>query len=361
VREESVRIRYVREYKDGRVYFQRHRRGRKVRIRAARDTPEFFAEYHRLLQQSRPADPVSRHPLAGTWRWLCVEYFKSPAFKSLDLRTQRVRRGILEHTLNEPLRPDAAQTFAAMPIDQMTTKVLRVLRDRKQGLPEAGNSRVKAIRAVFKWAVAEEHASFNPARDLERVRTAGGGWHSWTVEEVQRFEERHPVGTKARLAFSLLMWTGVRRSDVVLLGRQHAHGGWLKFTQFKNRARKPVQVEIPILPALQRALEASPTGDLTYLVTDYGRPFTANGFGGKMRRWCDEAGLSECSAHGLRKASATIAAENGATSQQLMAIFGWLTLAEAERYTAAARRRKMAGDAMGLLVRNENGTSPKVS
>jgi hypothetical protein len=33
---------------------------------------------------------------------------------------------------------------------------------------------------------------------------------------------------------------------------------------------------------------------------------------------------------GLRKAGATVAAENGATPHQLMAIFGWNTLAQAE-------------------------------
>jgi hypothetical protein len=53
----------------------------------------------------------------------------------------------------------------------------------------------------------------------------------------------------------------------------------------------------------------------------------------------------------LRKAGAAIAAENGATEHQLMAIFGWQTIKEAERYTKAARRRKMAGDAMPLLRR----------
>ena len=36
-----------------------------------------------------------------------------------------------------------------------------------------------------------------------------------------------------------------------------------------------------------------------------------------------------------------------------MAIFGWLTLKEAERYTRAARRRRMAGDGIGFLVRKE--------
>jgi len=47
--------------------------------------------------------------------------------------------------------------------------------------------------------------------------------------------------------------------------------------------------------------------------------------------------------HGLRKAGAATAAENGATTKQLMAIFGWLSVEEAERYTQAAERKRMLG------------------
>jgi len=64
------------------------------------------------------------------------------------------------------------------------------------------------------------------------------------------------------------------------------------------------------------------SGDLTFLVNDWGRPFSDAGFGNKFRDWCNQAGLRHCSAHGLRKAGATMAACNGATSRQLMAIFG---------------------------------------
>jgi site-specific recombinase XerD len=125
--------------------------------------------------------------------------------------------------------------------------------------------------------------------------------------------------------------------------------GWLRFTQFKTK----IGVELPILPALQQSLSASPTGDLTFLVTSQGKAFTAAGFGNEFREWCNEAGLPQCSAHGLRKAAATRAAENGATTHQLMAMFGWLNLAEAERYTRTVQRRKLAGAALVLLRRPE--------
>jgi integrase len=164
----------------------------------------------------------------------------------------------------------------------------------------------------------------NPVRDVAYIRNASDGYHTWTAAEVEQYEGVHPIGTKARLALALLLYTGARRSDVVRLGRQHVRAGWITFTAQKNINRKPVTIEVPMLPVLQSIIDASPTGDLTYLVTDYGQPFTPAGFGGWFREQCDKAGLIHCTAHGLRKGGASIAAENGASPRQLMAISGWL-------------------------------------
>jgi integrase len=355
-----IERRYVYEDVDRhgnvRIYFWRGKGHRKVRILEKPGTEAFDSRYHELVHQSAagafkppPRDVAS----PGTLRWLCTEYLASAHFRRLDKATQTARRRVVEAIFKEPVHPGAKELFADFPIDRVTTKSLRVLRDRKADTPGAASHRVKTLRVVFKWAVEEELITTNPASDLARLPIVGGGYHSWTVEEVAQFETRHPLGTKARLALALLMWTGVRRSDVVQLGRQHARAGWLKFVQTKNSRRKPVTIEVPVLPELQRVLDASPCGDLTYLVTQYGRPFTVWGFGNWFRDRCREAGVPG-SAHGLRKAGAATAAENGATSQQLMAIFGWLSLDEAERYTRAAARRRMAGDAMGLLVRKDD-------
>jgi hypothetical protein len=67
------------------------------------------------------------------------------------------------------------------------------------------------------------------------------------------------------------------------------------------------------------------------------------------RNRCDEAGLSQCAAHGLRKAAAVRHALNGATAPELMAWFGWKTLAEAQRYCEMANRIKLA-QAAGLKM-----------
>jgi integrase len=109
------------------------------------------------------------------------------------------------------------------------------------------------------------------------------------------------------------------------------------------------QSEKPILPELAAVIEASPTGDLTFLVTSAGKPFTAAGFGNWFRERCNEAGLRQCSAHGLRKAGATLAAEAGATDRQLMAMFDWSSASQATVYTAAADRKRLAQEGSRLL------------
>jgi integrase len=122
-------------------------------------------------------------------------------------------------------------------------------------------------------------------------------------------------------------------------------------------------VELPVLPELRAAIDACPSNDMTFLTTEFGRPFTANGFGNWFKKRCREAGLEHCSAHGLRKAGATLAAENGATEHQLMAIFGWADPKQAAHYTKMARRKRLTGDAMHLisLSDNANRASPTSS
>ena len=277
----------------------------------------------------------------------------------LAASTQSERRGALTSTFDEPTAPGAKERFADFPLNRMTGKAIRVLRDRKSNTPEAANARVKIIRRVFAWGLDNDLCQTNPARDVQGIRTVTDGHRTWTPEDIAQFEAKHPIGSKVRLAFALLLYTGVRRSDVVVLGRQHVRNGWLKFNQQKNRRRKLVVIELPILPVLQSIIDCSPTGDLTFLVNAHGQPFSVDGFGSWFKAQCVAAGLHDHTAHGLRKSGAVLAAENGATPHQLMAIFGWLSISEAQRYTQAAQRKKLAHDAMHLLDRPAAALSDK--
>jgi integrase len=351
----TVDLRFTYEDTDrhGRVRIYVRRRGmKKVRLRSVPGTPEFLEEYRSALA-GRLIAPAAKKgeriaAVKGSLRWLCGQYYQAAEFKGLDSRTQRVRKQILESLCIR----DGDKPYALM-----EARHVRKRRDEKAELPEAANALIKALRQVFSFAIGNDLAARNPAKDVPYLKSGSEGFHSWTIEEVRQFEERHPVGTKARLALALLLYTGQRRSDVVRLGPQHLKEGWFTLTQVKNRRRKPVTLSIPVLPELAAILEATKTGNLAYLVTEFGKPFTANGFGNWFRKRCDEAKLPECSAHGLRKAGAAIAAENGATERQLMAIFGWTTAKEAARYTRAARQKVLAASGMKLLTLNREATA----
>lgn len=351
-----------------RIYFRR-KGCRKVRLHAEPGSDEFLAEY----QAAKALTPVpfkSKTPAIAptSLRWLVINYIKSANFQTLGLSTQTARRGILEAICQS--RTEKGLVRADLPFKRMRARHVRAIRDEKIGLPEAANGRVKALGQVFDWALKNDHVEVDPTVGVERLGGSATGWHKWTREEVRQYEDKHPIGSKARLALAILLYTGVRRSDAVKLGPQMERDGRLRFTETKGAKSRvigrknppPKQRAIPILPELRAVIDATPSGHLAYLVTEFGKPFTASGFGNKMREWCDDAGLPQCSAHGCRKAGATIAAENGASIHGLMAIYGWKTLKQAEIYTREVDMMRLAGEQMHLVVdTGENEESPKVS
>lgn len=338
----KVEIPYILEDVDRhgtpRLYYRRN--GRRVRIRAVLGSPEFWARYN-ALTEAEPAPAAG--PGKGSLKWLVELYYGSAEFKMLVDRTRYVRRRLLDEICTRD---------GGKPVALLEPKHLRKRRDERAETPEGANMRLKALRQVLAWGVAAGHTIGNPARDVPYLKSGSDGFHTWTIEEVRQYEARHPMGSRARLALALLLFTGARRSDMVGFGRQMIRDGWLAFTEIKGRKRHAKHREVPLLPQLKAAIDATPSGHLTFLVTTFGKPFTSNGFGNWFRRRCNEAGLKHCTAHGLRKAGATIAADNGATEHQIMAIYGWETTKQAGVYTKRANRKRLAGEAMHLVVPN---------
>lgn len=306
----------------------------KVLLTETPGTPEFEAAYHAALA-SRPKPKASD---AGSLGWLARLYLGSSDYLALDPSTRRWRRRALEN-----IAPD----LLALPFRAMDALAVQDLRDQLRDTPSMANERVKALKALFVWAIANQKAGRDPTAGVKPIRYVSKGHQSWSIEEVEAFEARWPIGTKQRLAMALLLYTACRREDVVRLGPKHVSKGRLRFIQAKNEHRAPVEIDIPIHPDLAEIIAATKkTGLKTFLVTDYGQPFAVHGFGIRFRRWCDQAGLAERSAHGLRKACAVRLAERGVSAHGITAITGHKTLEEVERYTAAARKRLLADDAM---------------
>lgn len=345
-----VDLPYLSERKDryGKFRLYVRKDGKCKALKARPGTPEFLDEYKAAL--ATLGRVVKEIAPRGTLGWLAREYFASAKFNRLDPRSQRVRRSAIERALQEPVNERNTKPHAFVPLAYVTAKTVQTLVDRRQDKPGAANNRLKYLSAMLSWGARQGHIKINPARDAERVPNPSEGFHPWSLEDVRQFERRHPIGTKARLALALLLFTGARRQDVVALGRQHVKDGWIKFVPQKTRYRRMTPVTIPVLPMLAEILDASPTGDLTYLVTEYGAPFTANGFGNWFRDRCREAGLPpNRSSHGLRKIAAATLAEHGATDRMLMTWFGWTSSQQATTYTRAADQKRLAGEAGKLL------------
>jgi integrase len=327
--------------------------GRKIRIRAKPGSAAFALAYSAAVEAlesgARPAVPRRGAP-AGTFGWLAASYFAAVEFTRLPSVSQSTRRGIIEACLREPIKPNSPDKMAFCPIPLLSAVHIRMLRDRRSDKPGAANNRLKYVGSMLSWAVENNLVRSNPVRDVKPLRYVSDGFHAWTPDEVKQFEAHYEIGTKARLALSLMLYLGARRGDVVTFGRQHVRDGVLRFVPSKTRHKKKRMVEIPILPELARIIGASPTGQMTFLVTAFGKPFTAAGFGNWFRDRCDHAGLPQCSAHGLRKAAAAIVAERGATDRQLMAMFGWESARQATTYTASADSKRLAAEAARLMA-----------
>jgi integrase len=353
-----VRLKHVTADQDRhgnvRYYFRKRGLKAKTRLPGLPGAEEFMRAYEALLAGNPLPAPKGQKPLLGkadatSLRWLFQQYLACPEFKVLDKKTRSSRNGVLQTISQLPISEGHSSKIGDVPFAELTSKNIRRIRDRKAEFPQAANSWLKSLKVVFKWAVAAEHCEHDPAKDVPKIKKFSVGHHAWSMQEIAQYEAAYPIGTMERLALALLLYTGQRVSDIILFGPQHISNDVLRFTQVKNRNRKPVTLALPVLPALMKIIAATPSGHLTFVVTTHGQPFSAEQFSRRFSAWCTAAGLSECTAHGLRKAGATFAAENGATAAQLKAIFGWAQLAQADVYTRSVDQERLAGDSMHLI------------
>jgi integrase len=321
-----------------RLYFWRGKGCSKVRIREDFGSTAFHARYAELLKAAAPRE-------AMTFRQLVASYVGSAIFKATGApRTQYVTRTVLE---------TCSQENEELGLSQLNLSALEKMRDAKvvEGKPEAANQRVLVLRRLGKWARKEGHLAHNPALELEFIRNPSDGWHTWTSEELEKFEQRWPIGTTARLCLDMAQYLGLSRADIVRAGQANliTVDGVVCFRY--NRFKTGVEGNVALPEAFARTLAATNNkGVEVWLLNAYGRPYTFNGIGNRAKEWCRAAGLPDhCTLHGIRKAAAVRAAENGASANQLMALFAWLNLAHAEIYTRQANRRKLGLSGAKLL------------
>jgi integrase len=311
---------------------------------------DFMRQYAAALEGVKAQTTVvgASRTKAGTINALCVSYYRSPDFRSLKPSTQVMRRNIIEHFRN---------AHGDKPVKLLGRAHLKDLIGAKSETPHAANNLLKVLRVLLGYAVSIDLIDSNPAIGVKKYKASGDGFHSWTEDEIARFEQRHPVGSRARLAFALLLYTAQRRGDVVKMGWRQLKDNAITLRQEKT----DTTLMIPLHPDLAQVLASASRSHLTFLTTERGAPFTSAGFGNWFRDRCNESGLPQCSAHGLRKAAATRLANAGCSSDQIRAITGHRSLSEVAHYTKAADQQRLARQAMEMQIgaeREQDLSSP---
>jgi integrase len=307
-----------------------------MRLPGLPGSAEFMEAYKAALDDS-PETKIeigASRSVPGTVNAAIVALYKHHAFTKNKPITKQTDRNILE-----ALRVKHGDKRIGL----LEKRHVEAMIAEKAGKPSAQRNLLRVLRLLLDVAVNQRLRRDNPALGIKLGSIKTSGFHSWAEDELRRYEAFHPVGTKARLALALMLYTAQRRSDVVALGPSSLRGGRLHFTQSKTGA----EMDIPVAPPLAEVIAATPmVGVKTFLVTEYGRPFTPAGFGNWFRNRCNEAGLPQCSAHGLRKAFLRRMAEAGCSEDFIASISGHTDYREIRKYVQAANKARTATEGM---------------
>ncbi len=340
----------VTSYADrhGKVRYRYRKRGYKTHhFKAQPGTEAFRAEYAECKDvPNEPGLIVVSKAVPGTFDELLTLYYASPKFLSPGARTQTVYRGVLERW--RETKTKSGKRYGSGYVRDLEAGHVEDMMAAMLPHRTAANMLRKRLAALMDFAVVRGKAAGNPVRSVDTFKVKGGGFHTWTEEEIAAYEAKHAVGTRARLGFDLLLWTGQRGGDVRVMGPSLIKNGRLDMSQEKT----DVDLSLPILKPLADSLLTAPIGAQTFLTRRDGQPFSRKGFGNWFRDQCDAAGLKHCSAHGLRKAAARRLAEAGCSNQQIKAWTGHTTDSEVARYTAAASQVALSDDAGVRLLAN---------
>jgi integrase/recombinase XerD len=369
----DIKLDYVNSFYDARGKLRhifRRKGHKKVTIKGRAGSPDFMDAYHALLDRTGGAVPVAEigasRAKAGTIDALIARYRKHDDFtKGLSKATQDMRRPILDH-FRDFKTPGGKRYGDARLVGMQEKQIRAALEGRK---PNAQRNWIKVIRGLSAFGKSQGECSVDASAGIKPTRGPKSTGHmTWKPPQIDKYRERHKIGTMARLALELMLNIAARRGDAHKVGRPHLSFdpdnqlSVLTWRPGKTLRTTGKSLTIPVLPSLQRALDAMPKSDvLTFLTNDYGRPFaSAAAFGNKFADWCVAAELQpvECDdgktrnfrAHGLRKAALYTLYKLGGNVAQLQALGGHGSIAELQKYIQEIEQDEQAVSGMALVA-----------
>lgn len=334
-----AKLLYVKEYTDDcgirRRYFRR--KGYKGGALPGPIGSSEFLEAYQAYMAGKPAPLARARDAAGTFGSLISSYYGWTEFTNLKPNSKRLYRYVLE-----PIRTKHGHRALATMTRENLIAVIEKIGEKAPGM---ANLTRAVLQKVLKCALERNAVRVNPLAQKVTAYKIGTR-HTWTDDELAQFEKRWPLGTRQRLAYALLFYTGQRGGDVVRMRRKDIAGGRITVIQEKTGA----ELKIKIHPDLARAMKAGPTNGLNLIGDEYGRPIKRAALTRLIRVAVKDAKLpAHCVAHGLRKAMLRTMAEGGASAKRLAAVSGHKTTKELDRYTAAADQQTLADDGIAAM------------
>jgi site-specific recombinase XerD len=181
-------------------------------LRAAYGTPEFQAEYLAAIN-GEPLPGVAPRVLATSLQWLWDSYRETGAWTELAASTRKQRENIMLHILKD----SGAKPYAAIGKANIVAGL-----DRRSKTPAAARNFLDTMRGMFEWAAERKHVKADPTVGVKGPkRKKGKGFPAWTREDIETYRKKWPLGTRQRVWLDVLLYTGPRRGDAAVIGKQH--------------------------------------------------------------------------------------------------------------------------------------------
>lgn len=353
---------YVSSFVDnrGKRRYRFRRLGKSQYFEAHPNSTEGRAEYAAYMAgvEYKRAEP--RKIVAGSIDALLALYYESTDYSGNASAVSLSKRRVVLETFRAAHGHRLVRDARFDKLDKYVAQVAKGHLDdkgRKHGGPFAAETARKLIRGLFAYAVKLEWRADNPMDHVEYRPKKTKGFHSWTEAEIDQYRAHWPLGTKQRLALELMLWTGKRRGDAVRMGPQHIVGDSLAGRDGKTGK----DWTIPIAAQLQEAISALQGKHLCFVPSDRGRAYSAASFGNAFRKWCNAAGLPQCSAHGLRKAISRRMADLQIGNAGIKSVTLHSRDEEVAIYTAGADQKRLAKASIDRVSRWELSSKAKTA
>ncbi len=329
--------------KRGREYLYFRRGDLRIALPGPYGSPAFVAAYAKAL--ATPAAPIgASKALPGSCAALAAAWYQDRSFCDLAPSTQAKYRRLLEAWL---------KAAGDRLVRQIEPRHIEASLLKRQATPAQANALLVVLKSMLRFARVKGWRRDNPAADISEIKHEAKPFETWSDDDIAAFEARWPMGTRARLALALMLYTGQRRSDIIRMGPKDVRAGCIAVKQQKTGKA----LSLPIHPDLQEAIDAyaasgQVVGFEAFLVTVHGQPFASTtGFYNWFTDCCRAAGVQK-PPHGLRKA--TVCRLWGRVPIEAIQAITGQSRKMVEHYAADVRKDALAAQAMAHLGRPRN-------